>query len=57
MEVIAFASCVLALFYYWEWRRTRDDLDALHEAVRKLGDGDAVIVKVDQQTYRIEETR
>lgn len=55
MEVIALMSCALALFYYWEWRRTRDDLYALHDAVCRVGRGKATVVQVDSNRFKIED--
>lgn len=56
-DLITLIACGLALFYYWEWQRTRDDLDTLHDAVCRVGRGEAEIVQVDSNTYRIEDTQ
>ena len=55
MEVIALASCAAALFYYWEWRRTKSDLDALHDAVYRVVHGKATIQLIDNVTISIED--
>ncbi len=55
MEVIALMSCALALFYYYQWRRTREDLDALHDAVCRVGRGEAEVVQIDCNTFGIED--
>lgn len=55
MEVVALMSCALALFYYSQWRRTREDLDALHEAVCRVGRGEAEVVQVGSNMFHIED--
>lgn len=56
-DLITLIACCLALFYYWEWQHTRDDLDALHDAVCRVGRGEAEVVQIDSHTFRIEDNK